>query len=194
MFGFILIVIRIYFTNTFKIGGFVMKKKVFAMVVLGMFCMLVSANLFASDDVSKHKSCPHCGMDRGQFAHSRMLIVYDDGTEVGACSLHCAAIDLAINIDKTPKMIYVGDFNTKKLVDAEQAFWVIGGNKPGVMTKRAKWAFETKADTEAFTKKEGGVMANFDEAIKASYEDIYADTKMIRERRKMKRMQMEKKN
>ena len=123
-----------------------------------------------------------------------MLVVYDDGTEVGACSLHCAAIDLAINIDKTPKMIYVGDFNTKKLIDAEQAFWVIGGNKPGVMTKRAKWAFEKKTDAEAFTTKEGGVMANFDEAIKASYEDIYADTKMIRERRKMKRMQMEKKN
>jgi copper chaperone NosL len=171
-----------------------MKKKVFAMVVLGMFFMLVSASLFASDDVSKHKSCPHCGMDRGQFSHSRMLVVYDDGTEVGVCSLHCAAIDLAINIDKTPKTIYVGDFNTKKLIDAEKALWVIGGNKPGVMTKRAKWAFEKKADADAFIAKEGGTIANFDQAISASYEDIYADTKMIRERRKMKRMQMEKKN
>ena len=84
-----------------------------------------------------------------------MLVVYDDGTEVGVCSLHCAAIDLAINIDKTPKTIYVGDFNTKKLIDAEQAFWVIGGNKPGVMTKRAKWAFEKKADAEAFIRRKG---------------------------------------
>jgi nitrous oxide reductase accessory protein NosL len=123
-----------------------------------------------------------------------MLIVYDDGTEVGACSLHCAAIDLAINIDKSPKTIYVGDFNTKKLIDAEQAFWVIGGNKPGVMTKRAKWAFEKKADAEAFIAKEGGTIANLDQAIKASYEDIYTDTRMIRERRKMKRQQMEKKS
>jgi copper chaperone NosL len=104
------------------------------------------------------------------------------------------ALDLAINIDKTPKMIYVGDFNTKKLIDAEQAFWVIGGNKPGVMTKRAKWAFEKKTDADAFIAKEGGTISNFDQAISASYEDIYADTKMIRERRKMKRMQMEKKN
>jgi nitrous oxide reductase accessory protein NosL len=123
-----------------------------------------------------------------------MLVVYDDGTEVGVCSLHCAAIDLAINIDKTPKTIYVGDFNAKKLIDAEKALWVIGGNKPGVMTKRAKWAFEEKADAEAYIQKEGGIIANFDQAISASYEDIYADTKMIRERRKMKRMQMEKKN
>jgi copper chaperone NosL len=171
-----------------------MKKVIIAMFLLGMALMLVSTSLFADDDVSKHKACPHCGMDRGQFAHSRMLIVYDDGAEIGLCSLHCAAIDLAINIDKTPKTIYVGDYNTKKLIDAEQAFWVIGGNKPGVMSKRAKWAFEKKTDAEAFIKSEGGTSANFDEAIKASYEDIYADTKMIRERRKMKRMQMEKKN
>jgi nitrous oxide reductase accessory protein NosL len=88
----------------------------------------------------------------------------------------------------------VGDFNTKKLIDAEQAFWVIGGNKPGVMTKRAKWAFEKKADAEAFIAKEGGTIANLDQAIKASYEDIYTDTRMIRERRKMKRQQMEKKS
>lgn len=170
-----------------------MKKLLSAILVLGIFIMVPVA-LFANDDVSKHKSCPHCGMDRGQFAYSRMMIVYDDGAEIGLCSLHCASIDLAINIDKAPKAIYVGDYNTKRLIDAEQAFWIIGGNKPGVMTKRAKWAFEKKADAEAFIAKEGGSMASLDEAIKASYEDIYADTKMIRERRKMKKMQMEKKH
>ena len=36
----------------------------------------------------------------------------------------------------------------------------------------------------------GGSLATFDDAIKAAYEDMYADTKMIRERRKMKKMQM----
>lgn len=171
-----------------------MSKIMVALFVGTLFFGLLGGGLLAGDDVTKHKSCPHCGMDRGQFAHSRMLIVYDDGTEIGFCSLHCAAIDMAINIDKAPKAIYVGDFNTKKLIDAEQAFWVIGGNKPGVMTKRAKWAFENKTDAEAFVKKEGGTAADFDQVIKASYEDIYADTKMIRERRKMKRQQMEKKS
>jgi len=171
-----------------------MKKILSVLFVALAFCLFLGGGLLASDDVTKHKSCPHCGMDRGQFAHSRMLLVYDDGTEVGLCSLHCVAIDLAINLDKAPKAIYVGDFNTKKLVDAEQAVWVVGGNKPGVMTKRAKWAFENKADAEAFVKKEGGALTNFDQAIKASYEDIYTDTKMIRERRKMKRQQMEKKS
>ena len=139
----------------------------------------------AQDDVAKQASCKYCGMDRKTFAHSRMLVTYEDGSSMGTCSLHCTAIELALNIDKTPKSIEVGDFKTKKLIDAEKAFWVIGGSKPGVMSKRAKWAFESKADADAFIKENGGKPASFDEAIKASYEDMYADTKMIREKRKM---------
>jgi hypothetical protein len=139
----------------------------------------------AQDDVAKQASCKYCGMDRKTFAHSRMLVTYEDGSSMGTCSLHCTAIELALNIDKTPKSIEVGDFKTKKLIDAEKASWVIGGSKPGVMTKRAKWAFESKADADAFIKENGGKPASFDEAIKAAYEDMYADTKMIRDKRKM---------
>jgi nitrous oxide reductase accessory protein NosL len=74
------------------------------------------------------------------------------------------------------------------LLDAEKACWVIGGKKPGVMTKRAKWAFASDKDAQAFIKENEGKPASFDEAMKASYEDMYTDTKMIRERRAKKRM------
>jgi len=142
-----------------------------------------------SGDVGKHPSCPYCGMDRERFGYSRMFIEYDDGTTAGLCSLHCACIELALHIDKTPRTIWVGDYNTKKLVDAEKATWVIGGSKSGVMTRRAKWAFEKREDAEAFVKENGGDLTTFEVAIKAAYEDMYADTRMIRERRKMRRMQ-----
>jgi len=171
------------------------RKKLFS--VMGFVCgmlLVFGTLLFAQGDIQKHGTCSYCGMNREQFSHSRMLIVYDDGTEAGVCSVHCAAVDLALKLDKTPTSIQVGDMNTKKLIDAEKAFWVLGGDRPGVMTKRAKWAFESKADAEAFIKGHGGTVITFDEAIKASYEDMYGDTKMIRERRKMKRVQMEKKN
>src|SRR5690242_11161675 len=56
-------------------------------------------------------SCKYCGMDREQFAHSRMLIEYDDGTAAGTCSLHCLAVELINNIDKTPTAIKVGDYS-----------------------------------------------------------------------------------
>jgi len=159
----------------------------FVVVVFGLLTMLAFAQ--AQEDVQKHASCKYCGMNRGMFAHSRMLIEYDDGSAVGTCSIHCVAVDLALNVDKTPKGIMVGDYGTKNLVDAEKAIWVIGGNKPGVMTKRAKWAFEKKEDAEMFIKADGGATATFDEAMKAAYEDMYSDTKMIRDRRKMKKMQ-----
>jgi len=146
------------------------------------------------EDVQKHPSCKYCGMDRAKFGHSRVLIEYDDVSIVGTCSIHCAAVDLALNIDKTPKTIQVGDYNTKNLVDAEKAFWVIGGNKMGVMTKRAKWAFGKKEDAENFIKENGGGMTTFDEAMKAAYEDMYSDTKMIREKRKMRGMEQHKHN
>jgi hypothetical protein len=128
-------------------------------------------------------------MNRQQFAHSRVFVEYDDGSTMGTCSIHCAAIDLAINIDKTPKTIWVGDFKEKKLIDAEKAFWVIGGSKMGVMTKRAKWALEKNDDAEALVRENGGRTANFNEAMRAAYEDMHEDTMMIRERRRMKKME-----
>lgn len=153
-------------------------------VLMAVLCLFLTASAFAQEDVAKYKTCKYCGMDREKFAHSRMLIEYEDGSLVGTCSIHCAAIDLATSIDKTPKVIWVGDYLSKQLVDGEKAVWVIGGNKIGVMTKNAKWAFGKDEDAKAFIAAEGGNLATFDQAMKAAYEDMYTDTKMIREKRK----------
>jgi copper chaperone NosL len=166
-----------------------MKKRIdWAMIALVLSLTLTSV-AFAqkAPDVQQHPNCKHCGMDRDQFAHSRFLIEYEDGTSLGVCSIHCAAVDFAMNLDKAPKSMKVGDYGTKKLIDAETAIWVLGGNKPGVMTKRAKWAFEKKEDAETFVKENGGEIVTFDRAMQATYEDMYADTKMIQEKRKAKR-------
>lgn len=168
--------------------------KKLSILSIGMFLFLAlaaGASAQTPDDVTAHKSCAQCGMDRGMFDYSRMLIEYDDdGTVAPFCSIHCVAVSMAYNIDKTPKSIKVADFNGKQLIDVENAFWVIGGNKPGVMSKRGKWAFEKKEDAEAFMATNLGTLAGFEEAMKAAYEDMYSDTKMIREKRKMKRMNM----
>jgi hypothetical protein len=54
------------------------------------------------------------------------------------------------------------------------------------MTKRARWAFAKKEDAEGFVKEHGGEICTFDLAMQGTYEDMYADTKMIREKKKMK--------
>jgi copper chaperone NosL len=169
-----------------------MKRRRIVLSILCVICLSIGSVLWAlDDDVKLIPACKYCGMNREMFSHSRMLIEYTDGSREGMCSLHCASVDLALKLDKTPKAIQVGDFGTKELINAEAATWVIGGNKPGVMTKNAKWAFAQKADAEKFQKENGGRIAGFDEALEASYKDLAEDTKMIRERRqKMKSMPM----
>ena len=76
------------------------------------------------------------------------------------------------------------------MINAETAVWIIEGNKPGVMTRNAKWDFANKADAEKYRLENGGRLATFDEALEAAYKDLADDTKMIRERRKMRNMKM----
>ena len=163
-----------------------MKRKAWLIFGIGL-CFIAAQPVFAQAqaDIQRYASCQYCGMDREKFAHSRVVIEYDDGSIAATCSIRCAVVDLALNIDKTPQAILLGDYGTKKLIDAENAVWVIGGNKMGVMTKRAKWAFGKREDAEKFLSENGGAFATFDEVMKAAYEDMYQDTKMIREKRKM---------
>jgi hypothetical protein len=150
---------------------------------LAFLCLAGPLRAQSHDDVHASPACTHCGMDREKFAQSRMLVEYEDGTKVGLCSIHCAGVELAVAIDRTPKAIRVGDRATKALIDAEKAVWVIGGDVAGVMTKRAKWAFADRATAEEFVKVHGGTIATFDDAMSATYQDMYQDTKAIRERR-----------
>ncbi len=166
-------------------------KKIFflSLTVLLMFSTLLPAAEQA--DQKLHLSCSYCGMNRVKFATSRMLINYTDKTSVGTCSLHCMALEFANSIGKTPATIEVGDYNTQQLIDAETAVWVIGGDLPGVMSSRAKWAFGDRAAAEAFVSSHGGTIADFDQAMKTAYEDMYTDTKMIRKNRAMKKAKMQ---
>jgi len=167
-----------------------MSRKILCGVLTTLF-LLTAIAVYAEtmQDIQVHKNCKYCGMDREKFAHSRMLIEYSDGSSVGTCSIHCTAIDLAQAFNKQPEAIMVADYKTKNLIDAEKAYWVIGGKKPGVMTKTAKWSFADKKDALVFIKENGGKLANFEEAMQATYEDMYNDTRMIREKRaKMKAM------
>jgi len=163
-------------------------RKIWVQCVVLLTIVAMAAPAFTAQDQDKHPDCSYCGMDRTKFAHSRVYINYDDGSSVGTCSLHCAAMDLALKIDKTPSTIQVADFGSKELIDVEMATWVIGGSKMGVMTKRAKWAFKEKTSAEAFVAQFGGQIADFDSAVKAAFEDMYEDVQMIREKRRMKRM------
>lgn len=116
-------------------------------------------------DIKTYQACPHCGMDRRKFDYSRMLITYSDGSSAGVCSIHCTATELKASKSKTVKVVEVADLNSKKLVEAERATWVIGGSRKGVMTQTPKWAFAKKNDAAEFVGRNGGRLATYNEAL-----------------------------
>lgn len=147
-----------------------------------------------TDELKKYPKCPYCGMDRTQYHYSRHLVQYDDNLVDGTCSIHCLAISLSLNIDRGPKAIYAADFGSsaeiKPLALVDKASYVIGSKLKGTMTANSKVAFADKAKAEAAMAKEGGTLANFDEALKATYLDMAADTARVRKNRAEKRHPM----
>ncbi len=140
-------------------------------------------------ELDKYPKCPYCGMDRRQYHFSRHLIHYSDDLVDGTCSIHCAAISLALNLDRMPKAIYAPDNGSgdalKPLTNAETAFYVIGGDHKPVMSKTAKTSFASKVAAEAA--KGSGEVVDFDRALTLSYMGMADDTRMIRMRREEKR-------
>jgi nitrous oxide reductase accessory protein NosL len=133
-----------------------------------LLCLSLGTVCLAADKVEAPDDCKLCGMDRTKFAHSRMVVTYTDGSSSGTCSLNCVVTDMKTVKDKTVKSFQVADYNSRKLIDAKSASWVIGGSRKGVMTQVAKWAFADKKDADAFIKANGGKPATFDEALKAA--------------------------
>jgi len=145
------------------------------------------------NEFEKYPRCPYCGMDRKMWSHTRHLIHYDDGTAEGTCSIRCVAVALALNLDRGPKKIWVGDAGAearvKPLIEADKAHYALVEGKPGTMTRRRKWAFSDKAKAAA----QGGKVVSFDEALQAAYCDLGSDSVMSRKRRAEKRAHMMKK-
>ena len=144
------------------------------------------------NELAKYPRCRYCGMERAKFSHTRHLLVYEDDTVEGTCSLHCAAISLSLNMDRGPKAIYAGDAGskdaTKPLVLADKAFYVVDASKPGTMTKSSKFAYGSRAAADAAAAGEaaaraGAKVVDFNTALTSAYLGMAEDTVMLRKRR-----------
>jgi copper chaperone NosL len=148
----------------------------------------------SQNDIEKYAKCPYCGMDRKKFHHSRMVVHYSDDLADGTCSIHCAAISLSLNVDREPKAIYAADNASSAeimpLVEVDKATFLIGSHLKGVMTKRSKVAYSSKAALTKSQAANGGKAGNFDTALLAAYTDMAQDVAMIRKMRAERRMKM----
>ncbi len=145
-----------------------------------------------NNELAKYPRCRYCGMERARFSHTRHLLVYDDDSVDGTCSLHCAAISLSLNMDRGPKALYVGDAGAqaaiKPLVRVEAAHYVVDPAKPGTMTRVSKFAYASKAAADAAAggeaaMKAGARVVDFNAALTSAYLGMADDTVMLRKRR-----------
>jgi copper chaperone NosL len=146
------------------------RKEIFLLMLTVVFALPVAA--ISADDIEQHRSCAQCGMDRKAYGFSRMLIQYEDGSAAGVCSLRCAVQEISYNVNRPVAKLFVADRTSRNLIEATMAVWVLGGNKPGVMTKVPKWAFGTPADAEAFVKSFGGKIVTWEEVLTAAKEEM----------------------
>lgn len=134
--------------------------------------LLAALSATAAAAVENPKDCQICGMDRTANARSRMRIVFEDGTDAGTCSVHCAAAALRAGQGKAVKSLLVADYATLELLDARSAFWVVGGDVKGVMSPTAKWAFAEEASARQFVKEHGGALAPFAQVMQLADAEI----------------------
>lgn len=167
-----------------------MKKYVVAVICLSFIFSFSPAFSAQFQDQHDHVACKHCGMDRTKFAHSRMLVKYPDGEEVGTCSLHCTIKDLKEHAGQDAVSVKVADFYTHKLINSDDAIWVVGGDKKGVMTMRAKWAFESTAGANKFIAAHGGEIVSTEIAMRAGRDDMAKDMERMRKMKAMKKKKM----
>jgi nitrous oxide reductase accessory protein NosL len=143
--------------------------------VLGVALLLLAATLALAagqPDIEKDPACAMCEMNRDKFSHSRAIIEWEDGTTTPLCSINCVVAKLDPPPALKVKRIMVADKDSKELLQADKAFWVVGGDERGVMTREPKWAFASNEGAENFIKKHGGEKVNYEEVMKRARQDI----------------------
>ncbi|GAM09724.1 nosL protein [Geobacter sp. OR-1] len=147
-------------------------RNIIGWIVSASLLLMAAFPVLAHDDIEKHRSCSHCGMDRKAYGYSRMLIIYADGSQTGICSLHCAVTELKTYPDKKAASLLVADRNNHELLDATKAFWVMGGRKRGVMTANPAWAFASQQEAQSFVHDYGGRLSSWDEVSAAAIKEL----------------------
>jgi mono/diheme cytochrome c family protein len=147
-------------------------------------CSLIFlSGLFLVMDVhaEEQKYCPLCSMNLKMFWKTSHWLTFSNGTRTGYCSIHCASKvyqKKTTDIDRWE----VADYSTKKLINAHNAFFLIGSDLPGTMTPVSKLAFSSPDVAKTYQKEHGGNIGSLDDALKAAIEGRGEDMAMIKKK------------
>jgi len=110
------------------------------------------------------EDCRVCGMWIDQYMNTRHVLTEADGSRVSFCSFTCAAKYIRKH-DADVKKLRAADYLTAKLVDAENAYYLVGSDVLPVMSYTSIIAFADIADTNNFQKVHGGRVMTFAEVF-----------------------------
>lgn len=189
-----------------------MKKKSKNFLLVGLSLLIMSLSGFADDNVKKMSKmgyqavpmakativqegdsknyCPICGMTLPMFYKTNHTAVHE-GHDKQYCSIHCMVEDKEVNGSALTD-IKVVDNKSLKLINAKNAFYVVGSSKPGTMSMLSKYAFAEESDAKKFLEVNGGELKSFDEVYAMVAKGMQKEKAMIAKRQKKMQMMGEK--
>ena len=122
---------------------------------------------------NKRLWCAVCGMNLKMFYKTSYI-----AGEKQYCSIRCLVVDM-----KTKKIdlndVKVIDVNSQKPILAKNAFFVVGSDIKGTMSRVSKLAFGSKVDAENFIKVHGGKLTDFNGVIEKAKLSLKKDNVMV---------------
>lgn len=100
--------------------------------------------------------------------------------------MRCLAVDMQDHHIKHED-IKVVDVQTQKLISVKNAFYVVGSDARGTMSKVSKLAFSTLEAADDFSMQNGGKIVDFNTALKVAQDSLASDVEMI-EKKKSKQV------
>ena len=145
-----------------------MKTVIKMALMLVFFQFNLMPDSVSAEETKKRESCRVCGMYIDQYQKSAAELVLKDGTIEHTCGVACMLreVEDAGGISAF-QSVKVHDWVSGKLVDAEEATYVLGSNVIPDMVPNYI-AFAKREEAEAFVAKEGGEVIDFNIA----YDDV----------------------
>lgn len=130
---------------------------------------------------SQKEWCPVCGMKLENFyktSHTSKVNHIDKQY----CSMRCLAVDMQEHKIDTND-VKVVDALSQKLIFAKDAYYVVGSDIKGTMSKVSKVAFASKEAADDFNIEHGGEVVGFEKALKMAFESLDSDIEMVQNKK-----------
>lgn len=124
--------------------------------------------------------CPVCGMTLPMFYRTNHAADVNGKTHQ-YCSIHCMHEEAMVS-GKEIQNPRVVDNESLKFIDAKDAYYVVGSNKPATMSAVSKYAFANLDKAKEFSKEFGGKVMDYAQTSGLVREGLIADIAMIKKR------------